>query len=82
MIWIILSSAFIAAFPSWVSAMSGYSGNSGAFIRDQNGNYEMFSSLNIIDYVVHDGQRVGLGPEYFMLGNYSHFSGDYTSGES
>ena len=71
MVWMILSASFVAAFPTWVSAMSGYSGNSGAFIKDVNGNFVSFSEFEYIEYVVHDGDRIGLNKDYYVTGNFS-----------
>ena len=71
MIWIILSATFIALFPTWVSAMSGYNGNRGPFVLDQTGNFALFSEFQYIDYVIHDGDRIGLTKDYIISGNTS-----------
>lgn len=39
MVWIISSALFLIVFPTFVSAMSGYSSNNHAFIQDSGGNY-------------------------------------------
>ncbi|KAF2434612.1 hypothetical protein EJ08DRAFT_627574 [Tothia fuscella] len=61
MTWMILSASFIVAFPTLASAMSGYSGNSIAFVPDQSTNdYLLWSDFQQVDYIVHDGERVNL----------------------
>lgn len=71
MIWMILSATFIALFPTWVSAMSGYNGKRGPFVLDQTGNFALFSEFRYIDYVIHDGDRIGLTKDYIISGNTS-----------
>jgi hypothetical protein len=71
MIWMTLSATFIAFFPTWVSAMSGYGGKRGAFVRDQTGNFAKTSDIRYIDYIIHDGDRIGLTKDYVISGNTS-----------
>ena len=71
MIWMTLSASFIAFFPTWASAMSGYDANRGAFVWDQTGNYLQLSDFQYIDYVIHDGDRIGLTKDYIISGNTS-----------
>lgn len=71
MAWIIFSASFVAVFPTWVSAMTGYSGNRGAFVTDLNDNFISFSEFEYIEYVVHDGDRLGLSKDYYVTGNFS-----------
>jgi hypothetical protein len=71
MAWIIISASFVVAFPTWVSAMTGYSGNRGAFVMDVDGNLVSFSEYRYVEYVVYDGHRVGLIDNYYVTGNFS-----------
>jgi hypothetical protein len=71
MIWMTLSATFIALFPTWVSAMTGYDGKRGAFVLDQTGNLALFSDFQYIDYIIHDGDRIGLTKDYIISGNVS-----------
>jgi hypothetical protein len=58
-IWLITSMLFIVAFPSFISAMSGYSANVEAFVRVEN-NMIQYSDFRIVRYIVHDAWRIGL----------------------
>jgi hypothetical protein len=60
MTWIILSAVFVILFPTLVSAMSGYSANGHAFIRDADDNYMDYEKLFLIDYVVHNATRLNM----------------------
>jgi hypothetical protein len=70
MIWMIISATFVAAFPSWVSAMSGYNGRSDAFIKDKSDNLVPFFEFRYIEYVVHDGDRTNLTIDYYVTGRF------------
>jgi hypothetical protein len=70
MIWIILSTTFIVSFPTIASAMTGYSGNSKAYVRDENGNLVQWnsSSMPVVGFIIHDGNRVtGLWADYPVI---------------
>lgn len=71
MVWMILSAGFVTVFPTWVSAMTGYTGKRGAFVTDINDNFISFSEFEYIEYVVHDGDRIGLNEDYYVTGNFS-----------
>ena len=70
MVWIILSASFVAIFPTWISASSGYTGNVGAYVSDVNGNLVSFSQFGYIEYVVRDGDRIGLIEDYYVTGSF------------
>jgi len=70
MVWIILSASFVAIFPTWISASSGYTGNVGAYVSDVNGNLVSFSQFGYIEYVVRDGDRIGLIEDYYVAGSF------------
>lgn len=58
---------FIFAFPTLVSAMSGYDANVAAHIRDQKGNFISFQSFSRLLYIVHDGWRINREANYLVL---------------
>jgi hypothetical protein len=67
MTWMILSSSFVVLFPTLASAMTGYSGNSVPFVPDpQTENLLKWAEFNQLDYIVHDGNRIGLGDDYIV----------------
>lgn len=70
MIWMIISAAFVAAFPSWVSAMTGYNGRNDAFVKDATGNLVQLADFHYIEYVVHDWDRIGLTTDYYVTGRF------------
>jgi hypothetical protein len=58
MTWMILDATFVVAFPTLVSAMSGYKTSNEAFLRDDEGNYMAFSRLYQVDYIIQDSSRL------------------------
>lgn len=60
MIWIISSAVYLIVFPTFASAMSGYSSNNHAFILDPSGNYMDYDNLFLIDYIIHNSSRLNL----------------------
>jgi hypothetical protein len=70
MIWMTASATFVAAFPTWVSAMSGYNVERNPFVRDVSGNLVALTNFDYIEYVVHDGKRIGLNPDYYVTGQF------------
>ncbi|KAH7087845.1 hypothetical protein FB567DRAFT_592502 [Paraphoma chrysanthemicola] len=69
MAFMVMTMIFILIFPSFSSAMTGYSASVKSYVRDNsnvetimandNNNYMAFSSFKRILYVIHDGWRVG-----------------------
>jgi hypothetical protein len=64
-LWTIISSAFVLAFPTLTSAMSGYSANEEAFVNVDN-TLIPFSNFTLVRYAIHDGWRVGLSGNYLV----------------
>lgn len=58
MTWMILSAIFVLIFPTLISALSGYSANGHAYIKDASGNYMDYENLFLIDYVVYNASRL------------------------
>ncbi|CAO2653004.1 Nn.00g024150.m01.CDS01 [Neocucurbitaria sp. VM-36] len=58
MFFMITTMTFILAFPTFGSAMTGYSGNVKPFVPDQSGNFVPFESFQFLLYVIHDGWRI------------------------
>lgn len=56
--WIIVASIWVAAFPTFASAMSGYSPNIEAFIADSDGSLVRWQDFKYVYYIIHDGWRL------------------------
>ncbi|QDS77353.1 hypothetical protein FKW77_005407 [Venturia effusa] len=78
MTWIVLSTIFVIIFPTLVSAMSGYSANGHAYIRDASGNFMDYENLFLIDYVIHDASRLNFTYFGTMEGQNSTYWGNFT----
>lgn len=63
--WIIVSAAFVLAFPTLTSAMSGYSANGNSYVNIDE-NYVAFSEFRLIRYIIHDGWRIGLDADHLV----------------
>lgn len=61
MVFVIGTMVFILAFPVLASAMTGYSANVEPFVRGEGSEYVPFGSLRALYFLVHDGERIGLG---------------------
>ncbi|KAF3031934.1 hypothetical protein E8E11_001326 [Didymella keratinophila] len=56
----------ILAFPTLVSAMSGYDSNVASRIEDLDGNFIAFNNYSKVLYIIHDGWRVNLTGDYLV----------------
>lgn len=56
--WIVLASLWVAAFPTFASAMSGYSPNIGEYITDHDQSLILWRDFQSIFYIIHDGWRI------------------------
>jgi hypothetical protein len=74
MVFTILTMIFTLLFPTFASAMTGYSGNVGAFIPDANQTLLPFKQFHRALYVIHDGGRINLTDHYYI------FSDTYSDG--
>ncbi|EXJ55471.1 hypothetical protein A1O7_08398 [Cladophialophora yegresii CBS 114405] len=65
-VWMITSACFVLAFPTILSAMTGYSVNIGSFVQVDDGNLVQYSNFTLIRYIVHDAHRIDqtLGKDY------------------
>jgi hypothetical protein len=66
-VWMVVSGAFAIAFPTFVSAMTGYSSNIQAFVTIGS-NLVPYSDFRPVRYIIHDGERVGLSADYIVTG--------------
>lgn len=66
MVFITTIMAFILAFPTLVSAMSGYDFNVASNVMDRDGNLIPFSNFSRVLYVIHDGWRIDQNDSYWI----------------
>ncbi|KAI1770824.1 hypothetical protein F4818DRAFT_222256 [Hypoxylon cercidicola] len=64
MLFMIGSMLFLLLWPTFASAMAGYTTINKAFVQDFNNNFVPFSEFRPIAYMIHDGWRVDLGGDY------------------
>ncbi|KAI1274864.1 hypothetical protein F5Y07DRAFT_371738 [Xylaria sp. FL0933] len=62
--WIVLSMLFVLAWPTLIAALSGYSPNTGAYVKDVNGSFVPYNEFRLLSYIIHDGQRINLTDDY------------------
>lgn len=70
--WITISAAFVLAFPTLASAMSGYTANAEAYISIGS-DFVGFSQFVVVRYVIHDGWRVGLEGDHLVTSGMAPF---------
>lgn len=66
MCFMIFTMVFTLAFPTFASAMTGYSGNVGAFVNATDNNYVPFEAFEYAYFVIHDGWRIGKEGDYLV----------------
>lgn len=66
MLFIIFTMAYMIAFPTLASAMTGYTGKVGSFIPDKDRNLIPFTGFQLVLFVIHDGERIGLESNYIV----------------
>lgn len=64
MVFIASALLYIAAFPTIISAMSGYDSEVSSYFLDENSNMIPFSDFKRVTMIVHDGWRVNLTGDY------------------
>ena len=64
--FIILNILFVVAFPTIMSAMTGYRPNTAAFVTDTDSILIPFERFIVVAYVIHDGNRIGLGAGHIV----------------
>lgn len=69
--FMITTMAFILAFPTIASAMTGYSSNVEAFVEDERStNYVPFNNLRRLYYTIHDGSRLMMSENLQIMTSY------------
>lgn len=75
MVFMVATMVLILAFPSFASAMTGYSGTVKSYVRNATSpnldslddtDYMAFSSFQRILYVIHDSWRIGLDGDFVV----------------
>lgn len=79
--WIILASAYVVVFPTWVSAMTGYSSNVSPFIETDSGSKVPWKNRRAL-YKIHDGNRIGKTVDYLVGSEGFGPHSDYYGGDS
>jgi hypothetical protein len=58
---------FILAFPTLISAMSGYDSNVASRVLDRDNNLIPFNNYSRVFYVLHDGWRIDPNSSYYWI---------------
>ncbi|KAL9105657.1 MAG: hypothetical protein Q9227_009206 [Pyrenula ochraceoflavens] len=66
-LWIIMSSIWVAAFPTYTGAMTGYSSNLAAFVTDYGGSQTPVNHFKLVDYQIKDAHRLNLSEPFNVL---------------
>lgn len=66
MIFIVAAMMFILAFPTIISAMSGYDSNIASYLPSLDGNLIPFNQFSRVLYVIHDGWRINRTSDYWV----------------
>ncbi|KAI0457980.1 hypothetical protein F5B21DRAFT_462399 [Xylaria acuta] len=63
-VWILLSMIFVLAWPTLIASMSGYTPEMDAYVQDVDGNFVQYTEFQLLNYIIHDGWRIGLNEDY------------------
>ena len=86
-LWVILSTLFIVAFPTLVNAMTGYAPVTDAFVRGGDGQLVPLMNYRNVIYIIHDADRVDLKSPLILtdipedtstLGKWPHYGAAFT----
>lgn len=66
-IFVIVTTIFALAYPTFVNSMSGYVTDNSPYIEVETGTMVPLFNFTKLAYVIHDGDRVGLSKEYNVL---------------
>ena len=66
MVFVVATMLYILAFPTLMSAMSGYDSNVVSRVQDGDDNLVPFDKYARVVYVIHDGWRVGEPADYWI----------------
>jgi hypothetical protein len=75
MTFMVITMIFILAFPTLISAMSGYDANVASYMPDRNDNFLPFKDFSRVLYVIHDGWRIGEDGNYWIKDEDYYYSG-------
>jgi hypothetical protein len=66
--FIVLTLLFVLSFPTLVDALAGYAASTEGYVKEIGGkNYIKFSNFDLVAYIIHDAERVGLaGGDYIL----------------
>lgn len=67
--WTIIASFYVLAFPTLNDTISGYSTNMQAFLKDNSGILVPWSNYTEVQFVINDGERVGLRTPTYVTDN-------------
>ena len=65
--FILITTIFALAFPTFINSMTGYTTKNGAFVEMTDGNNIPLVSFGNLFYVIHDGQRINLTDDYDVV---------------
>jgi hypothetical protein len=68
MVFMVATMVFILVFPTFGSAMTGYSANVQSFVQDNESSYVPFNSFEYLYYIIHDGDRIGKWKDFRVKG--------------
>jgi hypothetical protein len=66
MAFMVATMAFVLAFPTLASAMTGYTSIVGAYILDRQNNWIGFDKFVQVLYTAHDGNRIGQANPFYV----------------
>lgn len=60
----LFSVIFVLLFSTLASALSGYTANTRAMVEDRKGDFIRFNKFQFVEFIIHDGTRVGLTNDF------------------
>ncbi|KAF2127858.1 hypothetical protein P153DRAFT_358024 [Dothidotthia symphoricarpi CBS 119687] len=67
MAFMVVTMIFILAFPTLITAMSGYDSNVESYVPDFDNRLIQFNRFSRVLYIIHDGRRINLTDDYLII---------------
>lgn len=66
MVYMVATMIFVLVFPTLVSAMTGYTSVTKAFIQNDDERLILFSDFKVLAYIIHDGFRINMTADAYV----------------
>ena len=81
MSWMAIATGYVVAFPTWLSAMTGYTSTVRPYIETHSGSQVAWENRRAL-YQIHDGERINRTKDYIVGADGLGYAGYYDDGDN